>query len=220
MLMLNFSVILRRIALVLSLTGLALGSIAAVSFAKQVGTAVVNGRIVILDSDGTWKYQDEVKAKAGGGNIEKAGCEKLEHFQLCLKTTGWTKANLPGDFIGSYTTDQRYFIGIVYEPSGFNDGYTYEFLQQAIIQNAASASGTDPAKVPILDSKENATELEGYHSVTYSPVINGAPFIFHNIFRIYPDRAVQFAFWTVGREYTDEFRKKVEEFTKGLSFTQ
>lgn len=206
---------LRRIALILVLAGLALGGIVTASLARQVGTAVVNGRIVILDSNGTWKYQDE----AGGGG-KKAGCETLEHIELCLEASGWNKANLPGDFIGSYTTGGKYFVGIVYEPSGSNDGYTYEFLQQAIIQNAASASDEDPAKTPILDSKKKAPELEGFHSITYSPTINGAAFVFHNIFKVYPDRSVQFAFWTIGREYTDEFREKVKNFTKGLSFSQ
>lgn len=215
MLTLDFLAALRRMALIVTLAGLALAGVVTASSAKQVGTAVVNGRIVVLDSDGTWKYQDQ----AGGGS-GKAGCETLEHVELCLGTSGWKKASLPGDFIGSYTTGGKYFIGIVYEPSGSKDGYNYEFLQQAIIQNAASASGTDVANVPILESKEKAVELEGFRSVTYSPTINGAPFIFHNIFKIYPDRAVQFAFWTIGREYTDEFREKVENFTKGLSFSQ
>jgi len=216
MLKFDFPAALRRMAVIVTLAGLALAGAVTASSARQVGTAVVNGRIVTLDSDGTWKYQDQ----GGGGDSASAGCDTLEHIKLCLDTSGWNKANLPGDFIGSYTTSGKYFLGIVYEPSGSNDGYTYEFLQQAIIQNAAAASNTDAANVPILDTKEAATEMEGFRSVTYSPTINGAPFVFHNIFKIYPDRAVQFAFWTIGREYTDEFREKVEKFAKGVSFSQ
>jgi hypothetical protein len=216
MLTLDFSAMLRRIALILVLAVLALGSDVTASLARQVGTAVVNDRIVILDSDGTWKYKDE----AGSGGSKKAGCETLEHIELCLEASGWKKANLPGDFIGSYTNDGKYFVGIVYEPSGSNDGYTYDFLQKAIIQNATSASDKEQTMVPVLDSKKEVPELEGFHSITYSPTINGASFVFHNIFKIYPDHAVQFAFWTIGREYTNEFRDEVTKFTKGLSFPQ
>jgi hypothetical protein len=151
---------------------------------------------------------------------ESTNCESLEHIQLCLDASGWNKASLPGDFLGSYTTGGKYFVGIVYEPSGSNDGYTYEFLKQAIIQNAANAAGTDAAKIPVLDSSENAQEVNGFRSVTYNPTINGAPFVFHNVYKIYPDRAVQFAFWSIGREYTDEFRQNVEKFTASLRFAE
>ncbi len=216
MLKTDFFAICRNGIAVLALGLAGLAASAPVSLAEQVGTAVVNGRIVILDSDGTWQFQDEM----GQGTAARSSCETLEHMRLCLDTTGWSKANLPGDFIGSYRSSNKYFLGIVYEPSGSNDGYTYEFLQQAIIQNAATASNTAPENVPILDSKANAQEMDGFRSVTYSPTINGAPFVFHNIFRIYPDRAVQFAFWTIGKEYTADFRDKVEKFARGVSFTQ
>lgn len=214
--MFNFPTALKRLTAIATLTGLALAGAATISSAKQVGTAVVNGRIVILDSDGTWKYQD---GAPDGGNAS-AGCETLEHIKLCLDSSGWANANLPGDFIGSYSTGGKYFLGIVYEPNGTKDGYTYEFLQQAIIQNAAAAAGTGPENIPILDSKTDIAEMDGFRSVTYNVTINGAPFVFHNIFKIYPDRAVQFAFWSIGREYTDDFREKVGKFAQGVSFDE
>ena len=214
MLKLNCFATLRFAAAAFALTCLSLAISTESSSARQVGTAVVNGRIIIIESDGTWKYKDE--SASGSGN-----CDTLEHIKICLGASGWSKANLPGDFIGSYTSDSgKYFLGIVYEPNGSNEGYTYDFLQKAIIENAAGASNTTAEDIPILDSTKKAPELEGFRSVTYSPTINGAPFMFHNIFKIYDDRAVQFAFWGLGRTYTDEFRKEVEQFTKNVSFSK
>jgi hypothetical protein len=207
----------KRFAAVLAVTGLGLAGTLAASHAEQVGTAVVNGRIVVLDSNGTWTYKDDASDNSGGGSTN---CETLKHIQVCLDTTGWSKANLPGDFVGSYRSSSKYFLGIVYEPSGSNDGYTYEFLQDAILQNAAHASGTTPENIPILDTNKNSENLDGFRSITYNPTINGAPFVFHNIFKIYPDRAVQFAFWAIGKQYTDDFADKVEKFTKSVSFKE
>ena len=217
MLTFDFPAAFRRMTVIAALTGLVLAGAVSASSARQVGTAVVNGRIVVLDSDGTWKYQDQA---GGGGSSASSNCETLEHMELCLDASGWAKANLPGDFLGSYSTAGKYFLGIVYEPSGSNDGYTYEFLQDAILQNAAHASGTTPENIPILDTNKNSENLDGFRSITYNPTINGAPFVFHNIFKIYPDRAVQFAFWAIGKQYTDDFADKVAKFTKSVSFKE
>jgi hypothetical protein len=217
MLTFNFPAAFRRMTVIAALAGLALAGAVTASSARQVGTAVVNGRVVILDSDGTWKCQDQA---GGSGGSARSSCETLEHIKLRLDASGWVNATLPGDFIGSYSTAGKYFIGIVYERSGSNDGYTYEFLQQAIVQNAAAAAGTGPENIPVLDSNTEAAELNGFRSVTYILTIKGAPFVFHNIFKIYPDRAVQFAFWSIGREYTDDFREQVEKFTQGVSFSE
>src|SRR5690606_12596286 len=37
----------------------------------------------------------------------REGCDTLEHIQVCLSNSGWTKAKLAGEFIGSYISKNK-----------------------------------------------------------------------------------------------------------------
>ena len=80
------------------------------AIAEQVGTAVVNGKTVILDSDGTWKYRDGIQPSSL--------CDKLEGFEVCVRKIGWTALQKHGQFAYSYTYNQRYYFGIIVNPFG------------------------------------------------------------------------------------------------------
>lgn len=193
------------------LLGLALGALSAANVtatAEQVGTAVVDGRVVVLDSDGTWKYAD---LDTSGSS----GCRTVENVEFCMDSLpGWKASkNDASDFVASYDNNSKgYYFGFISEPAGSDAGMTYEGLRTAILENAASASGIDPSAVPVLATEESVSSLLSMRSITYLVDFKGTPAVFYNCYQIMPSRAIQFAFWTIGKKVTPEFAGETQKF--------
>lgn len=185
------------------------------AYAEQVGTAVVNGRIVIIDGNGTWRYQDEA-----GQSAQNSGCETIEGADFCLTKINWKKTDGSGDFAGLYVYSNKYYFGVIFEPLGAEDGYTYEFLQDAILANAASATGSNAKQVPVSGTSTTVEGKPEFRSITYNPTINGTPFIFHNVFKIYPKKAVQLVFWGLGTQISSDFQAKIDEALANIDFKE
>lgn len=183
--------------------------------AEQVGSAIVNGRIVVLDSDGTWRYQDEA-----GQSSQGSGCETIEGADFCLSKINWKKTDGSGDFAGLYVFANKYYFGVIFEPLGSDDGYTYEFLQDAILANAAAATGSNAKQVPVVNTSTNVEGKPEFRSITYNPTINGTPFVFHNVFKIYPKKAVQLVFWGLGTTVSSDFQGKIDEALANIDFKE
>jgi hypothetical protein len=183
--------------------------LAAPALAGQVGTAVIKGKVVILDDNGTWKFKDD---KAGSEQT----CDVVDTFEFCVEGTSWRRqTNKTDNFVEAYETkDGRYYVGIVAEPFGKSQGYTYDALRQGIISNMATATKAEESEIPVLGSVDAVTGYPDFHSVTYSGNMNKTPILFHNLFRIDEKQAHQIAFWTIGTEMTPDFQAKVDEFLK------
>ena len=166
---------------------------------------MVDGRIVILDSDGTWRFKD------GAQNAAEGNCENISGLEICLSGSVWRKRNLGGSFSTGYVNSNKYFFGVIHESSGSKDGYTYNFLQDAILSNAAKASGVDLKQIPVVNVSDEVENFPGFRSITYSPTIKGTPFIFHNFFKIYDDRSFQIVFWALGNSMSEEFRNTIDD---------
>jgi hypothetical protein len=194
--------------LVLALLMLPAGS----SSADQIGTAVVGGKTIIIDSNGTWSFEDAATAEPG------SDCDRLSGIKLCLKKAGWHSETPPDNFKLLFQNSAKYYLGIVLEPTGAKDGFTYELLQTAIITNAARGAGIRPAQVPVLDAQTNMKGHPGLRSVTFAVKVKGAPFIFHTVYKVYPDKAVQFVFWGLGTTMTKEFSEKIDTAIANIAF--
>jgi hypothetical protein len=177
--------------------------------AAQVGTAIVRGKVVVLDDNGTWKYKDDK------GGAEQT-CDVVDTLEFCVEGTNWRRqTNKTDNFVEAYETkDGRYYVGIVAEPFGKSQGYTYDALRQGIIANMASAVKVDDSEIPILATSDSVREYPQFHSVTYSGNMNKTPILFHNLFKIGEKQSHQIAFWTIGTEMTPDFQAKVDEFLK------
>ncbi len=182
------------------------------ALADQVGTSLVNGRMVILDSDGTWRYADDV---AGS---EPQGCDRTENLEVCAIKLGWAKNQTSGDFDLMYTHSQKYYFAVIAEPYGSTHGVKYQTLQSAIISNAARAAATDARSVPVLATEMEVQGKPGLRSITYGPTLQGTPFIFYNAYQILPDKSVQLVFWGIGKEVTPEFTKLINETVANVTF--
>jgi hypothetical protein len=180
---------------------LAFGAASSVT-AETVGTAIVNGRPVLLDSNGTWTYKD---AAAGPSQ-----CDRVENVDVCLRAIGWERGQPSGAMRAVYNRGQKYYFGLIVEPTGSKDGFTNEFMRTAILTNAGRAAGVGPADVPVLDVGADAGGIKDLNSLDYLAKISNTTFVFRNFYKIYPDRTVQLVFWAIGDRVTDEFRKDSE----------
>ncbi len=193
-----------------ALAGLCLAAGLALSLpagAAQVGTAMVNGKMVILDDNGTWRYKE-------GAAATQQTCDVVDALEVCIAPTSWRRqTNKTENFTEAYETkDGSTYVGIVSEPFGTSQGYTFEGLQKGIVANMALVMKVDEAEIPVLDVSETVKGFPGFRSITYSGTVNSLPVVFHNIYRVTDKRANQVAFWTIGKTMTPEFQAKIDEF--------
>lgn len=178
--------------------------------AEKVGTAVVNGRTVVLDGNGTWQYEDAIS----GDQVNN--CETVKGVEVCVKKEGWREVPKQGRFQVLYTLSDQYYFGILVEPFGLKDGITYDGIQVGIIGNAAGGGQTTPANIPVLATEKEVNGYKDVRSITYLVSIAGMPLVFHNAFKVYNDKSVQFVFWTVGKKMSDDFRPLIDRTLKTI----
>ncbi len=202
-----------QIAVLSILCALIAGLAAFHAAAEQVGTAVVKGRTVILDGNGTWRYKDDAQ-----GPPSADGCDTVEVLEVCAGKLGWTKVRNEniGDYSVLYVNSGKYYFGIIVEPYGTEDGVNMESLQRAIIENAATFTNTTPSAIPVLGTESEVKGLPGFRSVTYSPSMSGTPFVFRNMFSVLPKQSIQMVFWGIGKQASPEFTGKVDEALKQI----
>lgn len=188
--------------------------VATPAVAEPVGSAVVNGQIVILDSNGTWKYKD---AKPP---VEEPSCDKAGTVDLCITKLGWKAAAKRGDFVALYSFNGKYYFGIMSEPSGTDNGMSEAILRQAIIENAAQGSGTTANRIPVLATEEQVKGRAEFKSISYAVPSNGgaSPLVFHNVYRVYRDKSVQFVFWGAGKAMSKDFSTAINSAIEQIKF--
>ena len=99
-----------------------------VSAQSKVGTAVVDGSIVDLFSDKTWRFRDE----------EPRECEQIKlGVSFCDESAIWKRLDNEGPEISAmYNYDDRNYAMFIIEAMGSDDGLSLELMrttQRAII---------------------------------------------------------------------------------------
>ena len=195
------------------LTLCSLTAVPGLAGAGQVGTAVVNGRVVVLDGDGTWKYKDAAESDAAA-----SGCDTAKDIQVCVKGAGWREVRRQADFHLMYAYGDKYYLGVIAEPYGAKDGLTYEGLQAAIIGNAASGAGTTEDKIPVTGTDAEIKGQKGLRSISYTATISGTPFVFHNVYKVYQNKSIQCVFWGIGKEMSEDFSAVINNTIPHIKF--
>jgi hypothetical protein len=195
------------------LGGLLAGVVPAVG--EQIGTAIVNGRTVILDDNGTWKYKD------ASDNTSNAKCDNVGSTKLCIRGMGWKKLPQRGDFVAMYSYKSRYYFGVISEPYGKKDGVTAKSLREAFIANAASGAKTTPENIPVLASDDSVPGHPGLKSLTYIMAdanSRSLKFVFHNVFQLTESKSVQYVFWGVGSSVSSDFKSVIKDTLNNIKF--
>jgi hypothetical protein len=180
----------------LTLACLLLFTSTTISTAEEIGRAAVNGRSVIIDSNGTWVYADAVPAGTSGTLACPGYAFKSRRLPLlsCLPK-GWELATtpLPGMEIQAHHADAGLYTGFVTEPIEL----TIPALRRAIITNAANGAGVRPED--IIVKSENA-ETFGDHKWNYIELdvtFSGSNFRFGNFYTgLAGGGSAQMVFWS------------------------
>lgn len=181
--------------------------------AERVGTAVVGGKTVTLDSNGTWKYQDASEPKAS------STCDIVKTLTICAKALRWERSpNKIGAFDPVYALDRKLYLGVINEPIGTKDGVTKELMQRAILGNAASAAKIPATDVPVLASSDRVDEVEGAQTVSFTITLNGAPLTYQVVFLVQESQSWQLTFWTVGKQFSPEMVANIKAALKSTKF--
>ena len=193
------------------------GSLSSVSPAigEQIGTAVVNGRTVILDGNGTWKYKD------ASDNTSNGKCDSVGATKLCIRGMGWKKIPKQGDFTAFYSYGNKYYFGIITEPYGEKDGITAKTLRTAIIENVATAAEIKAKNIPILDSSDSIGGHPELKSLTYVASLanmRSMKFVYHNVFHVSDHRSTQYIFWSVGKKLSSDFKSVIKKTLDNITF--
>lgn len=169
---------------------------AAPAFAiEKIGSALVDGKRVDIFDNGTWAYTE----------VTEGDCKSLSNtLAFCGETSGWTATRPPApDIIAQYQYDDRNYGQFVLEGVGSDDGMTMEFMRDAVLQNAAAASGVGAADIPVLDVMD--AELSGYGGTTvvYRVTINGLNLVFANSIIVADAQSLQAMTFSVGSNFTE-----------------
>ena len=194
----------RQLALTLSFLGLVLNPVYAQSV---LGKAIMDGRTVLILSDGTWHYEDEPSTASGDCEIVALG------LSFCGSSRIWMPIIPFGpDTAAAYQFDDLHYGQIIAEGIGSDHGIDMAFIRTAVLKNAAAASGRMASDIPVLYVRP--AEIDGMEAETivYSAEFNGVSVVSANTMLNLPQRTFQMTTSSVGSRFTDKHQKLHADF--------
>lgn len=178
------------------------------AWADEIGRHEINGRAIIIDCNGTWKYAEAGAVPTGecaDGNIITS---KKINLSMCIDPAWRIDNKINGNFeFQFYNASSEIYGALVTERTGVPT----EALEYAILFHAANAMGLRNEDVPVL--KKSKVTLNGveWNYIEYDIKLKGANFRFGNYYISLGETGVaQLPFWC-GRAYFEKNRKQIEE---------
>jgi hypothetical protein len=180
--------------------------VAPAAFAQNiVGTAVVDGKIVQLYSDGTWK---------SGAEAGKKDCVELgSEVRFCPTDQAWQQVRSSTPQVdATFQHDDRHYGQFVVEAIGKADGLTDETIRGAVLGNVQAGSGKPATFLGIVPDQVAGLPAE---TMSYIVEFQGAEFLFATTMLLTDHLTVQIQTWQVGGlPYTDLHRSLHADFVK------
>jgi hypothetical protein len=176
--------------------------------AAEMGRVELNGRTIVIDSDGTWSYLDEAAADAPRGDCTLLRLD-TPPVEFCLLEADWRRADLGGDFaFGFQSRAHDLYFGVIGEITAFD----YDTMRKLIRENASDSAGLKG----LMNNEDETATINGaeWGVVRFELEFGTAPIDFENYFTIVPDRGTaQFVFWSPSQIFdaTAEIRARVAE---------
>jgi len=190
-------------------------SVAPVSAQEIVGSAVVDGEIVVLFADGSWQYRDN------DINEDSGRCETIDlGLSFCGRDAGWSPRQVSSmpDADQVWSLNDRTYAAAILEGIGSDDGMTLEFMRDLALENVAAVSGTGIESIPVFDVFESSIgDLPG-ETMAYFAEVDGLEIVFANAMSVLPDRAFQIVLWWVSDEWTEDMKRLTHDFLAEMSF--
>lgn len=196
--------------------GLLMGLFSTGAIAAEVGRTEIEGRTVILDSDGTWSFLKE--AGASSPSVDRADrskepavdCSPVSSNVLpvvvCLRESDWSRAKLGGSFeIGFQAKKVALYGGFVTERIAMSADTT----RKAVVQQIQEAAGLKPIKVLVNDTK-TINDHDWVHIVAEA-IVYDIPFTYEFYVTSIKDKGtVQFILYAPNEQFaeTKDLREK------------
>lgn len=192
------------------------GALVAGAAAAQtvVGRSMIDGRQVELRDDGTWVYTDR-----------PSGADDCRAVALGVSFCGapgtWRASPPPNaDVAAQYRYDDRHYSQFVIEGLGSEDGLTRDFMRNAVLQIAASITGTPVADIPVFGIEPAEVDGKAGETILYLVSVDGVSVVYSNTIVSMPRRTVQAMSFAIGGEYTDELADVHRQFLSNVRISQ
>ena len=170
---------------------------------ESVGKAVVDGKVVVLYSDGTWQYESG-----------EAGCSPIaKGITVCPGNEGWMKAsNASADAAATFRLDDRNYAMIIDEKLGVADGLNKEFMTKAVITNVAIGANIPESEVLTMNIEDGQLFGRDKRTITYGAPIDGLDVVYVNSVVFSENRTLQILTYSIGKVFTDEMGANHQSF--------
>ncbi len=162
---------------------------------ESVGRAVVEGKVIILYSDGTWEFEA----------VDTDCSVVAKDITFCSNSDGWEKvSNASADAAASFRLDDRNYGMVIDEALGIEDGMDKEFMTGAVIYNVAVGAGITESEVVTMDIDDGTLFGRDARTIIYGAAVDGLDVIYVNSILFSKNRTIQMVSYSVGRELTDQ----------------
>jgi len=109
------------------------------ALAEEIGRVEFNGRMIVLDSNETWKYAETLGAE---GSECVSIASNIVPMELCLEEKTWRPTKIDSDFEKAFASKSGFYIGLITEDI-YIDRPT---MKTVIVENAEAGAGPKGVK--------------------------------------------------------------------------
>jgi hypothetical protein len=184
--------------------------------ANKVGTAVIEGEIVELYSDYSWKFRSKEM-------LSNDSCNEITKIITFCGDTNWVRDNDgaadPSIAAQFAHKDRIAHSMIIEEPIGANQGLSEEFMLEAILHNAATGSGNNVEDIPILAAEDGSLKNRKIKKIATLMDFNGLQFVMVYSVFIGDNYNVQLITWHAGNTYDQTAKVYHADFVNLISIS-
>jgi hypothetical protein len=175
-----------------------------------IGSSVIDGRRISIFDDGTWAFVDSADGD----------CRPLtEVLAFCGEANGWTATRPPSpEILAQYRYDDRNYSQFVYEALGTDDGMNLGFMRDAVLDNAAAATGGLASDIPVLDVFDTKIGDAPAETMVYLVELNGLKLVFANTIAVTSRHTLQAMTFSVDDTFSDAHRRLHDAFLGDVRF--
>ena len=171
------------------------------------GKAMVDGRVVTLFDDFSWKFDDAA-----------AGCETIStRLQFCGRDAGWSSAQKPTpDYAAAYRLNDRMYGGYIVEEIGTDQGLNPQAVRKLLLEILETSLNVTPV---VLETKDIMIDGKPGETLAYGFNLDGIDVVYANSFLLTKSSLVQVLTYEVGsKDFSEAHRRAHEGFVAATRF--
>ncbi|QDC09720.1 hypothetical protein FHY55_10890 [Oceanicola sp. D3] len=163
-----------------------------------IGRALVEGKMVEILDNQTWRYADSGQTTPGCKQIHRAA-------SFCGDPATW-QATTPStpDVAAAWRHDDRHYAQFIIEGFGSKDGLTREQMRKIVIDNAAFATNQPASSIPTLLVEPATIDGQEAETIVYMVDFDGLKAVFANTILIREALVVQAITYAISPDYSED----------------